>query len=165
MSSIEIPLGKNQFAIIDSDDLEFVMRYEWRFKTGHCNYAVTMGRNSTKLHNYIMNCPEGKVVDHRNGNGLDNRRDNLRICEHYQNVWNQKKAKNTKNRFKGVQKRGKKWSASISCRNKRYQLGVFDTEAEAAIAYNDKAKELHGDFSNINKIGSAQYLSSSYSIK
>lgn len=167
MSSIEIPIGGSKFTIIDKDDLEFVMRHKWHPQiTNGITYAYSRPNFSRKetlaLHRYIVGCPKGMVVDHKNGDTLDNRRDNLRVCTQKQNTRNRRKIKPTKDggRFKGVRtsRNGKKWYADIISDGKTYRLGVFNTERDAASAYNAKAKELHGEFAKLNVWPSSMIL-------
>jgi hypothetical protein len=153
MSTIEIPLTKGKYAVIDKDDLELVMRLKWRYQSDrkYKSGYVTSGDGFTRLHSYIMNCPPGLRVDHINGNGLDNRRSNLRICTRLENSKNKGVSYNkTSSRFKGVYKVGNRWRAFITSDAIKYNLSCFKTETEAAIAYNKKAKELHGEFARLN---------------
>lgn len=110
------------------------------------------GNKSAYLHRIIMNCPEGKQVDHINRNSLDNRRENLRICSRGENAKNRKKGKNNKSGYKGVcqDKKTKKWVANISFGGKQYYLGLFKTKEKAYEAYCKKAKQWHGEFANLN---------------
>lgn len=101
------------------------------------------------IHRFIMDCPEGMVVDHINGNQMDNRCNNLRICTRSQNNANQRGAKrNSKSGHKGVywHKAAQKWCAEVVHERKKYYLGVFKNKLDAVGAYNEKAKELHGEF-------------------
>ncbi|HEV3223889.1 MAG TPA: HNH endonuclease [Puia sp.] len=170
MSTIEIPLTKGKFAIIDFEDLEFVMRYKWHLGSRiRSQYAIKVlgkgdGKKYLRMHNYIMNCPNGKVVDHIDGDGLNNKKANLRICDDGQNKCNRKKSSTTKNRFKGAifRERNNRWICQITHKKKRYYVGEFKTEIEAAQAYNKKAKELFGDFSNLNDFGWSDGFGFSY---
>lgn len=108
------------------------------------------GKNTPILmHRFIMDCPKGKVVDHINGNQMDNRCKNLRICTQSQNNANQRGAKhNSVSGYKGVywHKSAKKWCAEVVHEHKKYYLGLFVNKLDAAEAYNIKAKELNGEF-------------------
>lgn len=103
------------------------------------------------LHRLITNAPKGLQVDHINGNRLDNRKINLRICSSSDNSKNRPK---NKGNYKGVylDKLRNKWIAQITKNYKCYHIGSFEKEIEAALAYNEKAKELHGEFAYLNKI-------------
>ena len=126
--------------------------YEWRNpKTG----KVDRRRRKTKLrlHRAILNPPKKMVVDHINGNGLDNRRENLRVCTVAENTKNQRLPANNKSGYKGVHKNykgDKRWSVNIMYKGKTRYVGRFDTPEEGARAYDAKAKELYGKFARLN---------------
>jgi len=114
-------------------------------------------QTSLHLHRLIMNTPKGMQTDHINGDPLDNRKENLRICTVAENAWNRGASKNNKSGFKGVKRCGGswyegtiKWMASINFEGKRMHLGVYDIPEEAARAYDAKAIELHGEFAQTN---------------
>ena len=104
------------------------------------------------IHRLIMDAPKGMDVDHINGNPLDNRKSNLRICTHAENQRNKGAYKNNTSGYKGVSwyKRDKKWIAGIKHNNKGIYIGLFEDKEEAARAYDKKAKELHGEFAYLN---------------
>ena len=85
-------------------------------------------------------------IDHINGNNADNKLSNLRLADKFQNAANRTIMKNNTSGFKGVAKSRKKWKAQINFKNETYKLGIFDTPELASLAYEKKAKELHGDF-------------------
>ena len=99
-----------------------------------------------------MNPPKGMVIDHINHNGLDNRRENLRICTNAENQRNRGKQKNNTSGYKGVdwRKDHKKWRARINKDNKTIHIGYYNIIEEAARAYDAKAKELHGKYAQLN---------------
>ena len=107
-----------------------------------------------RIHNLILDRPprEGKlVVDHINGNVLDNRKCNLRVCTHAENMRNTtKRRKGNTSGYTGVSKCGKRWAASIGYRGKDIYLGTFGNKEEAARARDLKAIELHGEFASLN---------------
>ena len=111
-------------------------------------------RRSTRLHRVIMNAPEGMVVDHINGNSLDNRKLNLRLCTETENKRNSPRHKNSKSAYKGVHwhKLCSKWIAHIGHNGKSIHLGYFTDPKLAAEAYNKKALELQGKFARLNVI-------------
>ena len=107
--------------------------------------------NRIYLHRYIARAPKGAQVDHINGNRLDNRSANLRVCTNAQNSRNKGPQKG---KYKGVHwsKTGKHWVAQITKNYKVRHLGCFKTAEAAALAYNEAAKELHGEYAYLNKI-------------
>ena len=155
---IEIPLTQGKVAIIDFDDYERVSHYKWyahKDKATFYAYANTKtecGESvKLKMHRLIMNASILKQVDHINGDGLDNRRSNLRLATQSQNNQNQRKTRG-KSRYKGVSLRcdGKKWCAQVKLNAKIHRLGSFNTEEDAARAYDKKARELFGEFARCN---------------
>lgn len=114
-------------------------------------YARRYSRKGIVLmHREIMNPPKGMVVDHINGNGLDNRRCNLRICTPAENVRNRRKVACGRSRFIGVFPRRDKWHAVVTHQRKTHFVGSFDDEVEAAKARDRLALELHGPFARLN---------------
>lgn len=101
------------------------------------------------MHSFIMSPPVGFIIDHKDHNGLNNQRSNLRICTYEQNQYNRKKCrKKCSSIYKGIywHKRDKKWIAKIRVNNERICIGYFNDEIEAARAYDIKAKELFREF-------------------
>ncbi|PWU04799.1 MAG: hypothetical protein C5B43_04135 [Verrucomicrobia bacterium] len=147
----KIILTKRLFSEIDDEDFERVSKYNWSFDGNGYAFRIEKGK-IIKLHRFIMNCPKGMEVDHIDGDGLDNRKSNLRICSHIKNTYNQKNRLNVNNTsgFKGVHKVRKKYRAYISYNHKRINLGYFKSAKEAAIAYNKAAIKFHKSFARIN---------------
>jgi hypothetical protein len=109
------------------------------------------------IHRLIMDAPKGMDIDHINGNPLDNRKSNLRICTRAENQSNRGPQKNNTSGYKGVSYKkpskswkAQKWRAQINCRGESICIGYFDTPEEAARAYDTKAKELHGEYAYLN---------------
>lgn len=104
-----------------------------------------------KLHRMVMNAPYGVQVDHINGDTLDNRRCNLRLCSHAENQHNKNSQAGT-SKYKGVYlyKRDKKWRAMIAKNKKNIHLGYFNDEIQAAHAYDEAARQLFGEFARLN---------------
>lgn len=142
-------------AIIDVEDIEKCKEYKWCLKGG---YVVThLNGKDICLHNFLLNTTpiHGKVgIDHKNHNALDNRKQNLRIATNQQNQANQGIKTNGSSKYKGVvwdKERGR-WRAGITYMGKNIFIGRFRSEKEAAQEYNLIAKEVHGDFANLNSI-------------
>lgn len=152
----------NKECIIDTEDYDKIKKFRWYILhniKGHSFYAITNIYKNKKrlgllLHRVIMSPPKEVLIDHVNHNGLDNRKNNLRLCTHQENSRNCKKYKSNKNIFKGVRQRNelKKWQARLKFNDKTIHLGSFDDPIQAAKAYNEKAKELFGEFSCLNEI-------------
>lgn len=107
------------------------------------------------LHRYITNTPKGMEVDHINGNGLDNRKVNLRICTRAENGRNRKMSIKNKSGYHGVhfantENRKKRWTAMIRFGGKKRYIGRYFTVEEAARAYDEKAKIYHGEYATLN---------------
>jgi hypothetical protein len=158
-----IPLTQGQFTIVDDEDYEKLAKYRWLAvrsgRTFYAERAVKLWKGNRKrffnvrMHRQLLNVPEGKIVDHINHNGLDNRRANLRIVTIEQNTWNKrKKSGNCSSRYKGVswQKSSGRWKAIIVYRGKWIFIGYFDDEVLAAKAYDAKAQELFGEYAALN---------------
>jgi hypothetical protein len=142
--------------LFDAEDAELITPHRWaRAKSSrYTEYALTTIRtrspNTISMHRLLLQPGPGFVVDHINGNGLDNRRVNLRICTHAQNMCNRRKTASASSKWVGVNriKRTGKWQAKVG---KQY-LGVFENELDAARAYNAKAIEVFGDFVRLNEV-------------
>ncbi len=149
----EIPLTKGMVAIVDDGDVAILNPYSWcaSYRRGGIWYASGLvDGKRMDMHRFLMNAPNG-WVDHRNHDGLDNRRANLRIATPSQNIANSRKhGTTTSSRYKGVSlfKRTGQWTAQIG-KPKRH-LGYFATEESAALAYDRAAIEVWGEFANPN---------------
>ena len=139
--------------LVDEDDFIFLSRYKWKIShTGKKYYAVTTLSGGQRMHRIIMKAKEGQIIDHINGNGLDNRKENLRFCTNAENIRNKGLTKRNKTGFKGVYwcDTSKKFISSITFENKQRKIGSFDCPFKAARAYDSEAIKLHGEFANIN---------------
>lgn len=156
----EIPLTQGQVAIVDDEDHEWLSQYKWCCARRRAARGVSNGKGSSRMHfmhNYIMSPPPGYVVDHINGDGLDNRRSNLRICTQAENLRNRGKFRGKRaSIYKGVSRSPKSrinpWVATIKIDGKIIRLGSFPTENDAALAYNEAALRYHGKFARLNTI-------------
>lgn len=152
----ELPLSQGKFALVDDGDFNWLNQWKWTAKEGvHTWYAyrsVWRPRINIQLHRFIMNAPAGIDVDHKNLDGLDNQRHNLRLATDLQNNTNRIKRGGCSSRFKGVYyfaKRGK-WIAQIRNTKGPRHLGCFVEEEDAARAYDAMAIELFGEFAVLN---------------
>lgn len=154
--TIRIPLTKGLEATIDADSLPEVWGRAWcAYPTRQGFYAQGSQTEDSKkrefMHRVIMDAKPGEQVDHKNHDGLDNRRCNLRIATGSQNGANQRKTRGS-SRYKGVsrQVRASKWQASIRLDSRSKHLGLFESEEDAAIAYDEAALAQWGDFAHLN---------------
>lgn len=142
--------------IVSRDDVEFLRQFKWRLLHAWTAYAqTTINGRVTTMHQLLMNPPDGRYVDHVNGNGLDNRRSNLRLVTNQQNQANSTKRAAASSKHKGVSwsKTKKKWRAYI-CPNKKYiHLGYFTSEEDAASAYDRAAEQIFGEYARTNSPG------------
>jgi hypothetical protein len=149
-----IPLTQGKFAIVDAEDFDWLNQYQWyACKCKSTYYAARVERGKTiRMHREIMRAPKGVLVDHINHTGLDNRKSNLRLCTNAQNCYNQRPSARGTSRYKGVSwhKCSRKWSARVRCDGKFNNLGDYKDEMAAAMAYDDKAVELFGEFAYLN---------------
>ena len=157
----EVPLTRGYVALVDDEDYERVVAAgPWCAEQHpHTLYASRPKGTPRRMHGLILNASAGLQIDHINGDGLDNRRDNLRICNKAQNQLNVPKetrttygGQQTSSRFKGVcwDKTRRLWQAGIGFGNRRRALGRFGSEEEAARAYDAAAVHLFGPYARTN---------------
>lgn len=147
-----IPLNKGFFVIVDQADYEKLVQYNWSVKISPA-YAVRIeNRKTIYMHNQIMQPQPGFIIDHKDHEGLNNTRTNLRLATKSQNCCNQKKKEGCSSKYKGVyfNKALGKWGAAIKFRREKIFLGYFDNEIEAAKAYDEAARALHKEFAVLN---------------
>jgi hypothetical protein len=158
----EIKLTQGKVALVDDEDYEYLNQFNWcAIKCGGLFYARRHENNNGKyrkvfMHRFILDAPVGYEVDHINHNGLDNQRNNIRICTISQNRSNAQSRGSSV--YLGVcimkiKYKNKTYSyitAHIAKNKKSKHLGVFKTEEEAALAYDNAAREYHGEFANLN---------------
>lgn len=151
----KIRLTKGAVALVDEKDFEVLTRWRWCLANGRAARSVHLGRPNGKkksktvlMHREIMNPPDGLEVDHKNRDPLDNRRENLRLVTHSQNMFNTSPRSGLrKSKFPGVRKRHGHWSAQMQKANKKVHIGTFDTEELAHIAVVEWSLKNHGEFS------------------
>lgn len=150
-----VPLTRGHFAKVDAEDIPVVEGRLWRaakWRSGW--YAVrSVNRSTIPMHRAIMHPLEVMVVDHINGNGLDNRRDNLRIATASQNLMNRRGAQaGNRSGYIGVHwhKATGKWRAAVKTAGASVDVGFFEDKEAAAHARDSAAIEMHGEFASLN---------------
>ena len=164
-----IPLTQGKVAIVDDEDYGVLSQFKWFAQTNHKGdiwYArryvyrgIMNGKVKLELvsmHRQILGLQKGDKTegDHQNGDGLDNRRENLRRGTGTQNRWNRHRRSQFSSRYKGVKwsaSKGK-WEVNIGYNTRRIYLGAFSDEAWAAVIYNLAAIIYHGEFASLNDL-------------
>lgn len=155
--SKQIPVSGTKAAIVDDVDFELVSKYVWHLDTHKgTKYARTnIRRKKVRMHRLIMGCRSDELVDHVDGDGLNNTRSNLRLCNKIDNGRNSfKRRSDRSSTYKGVSriKKTGKWRSYIKLGDKQKHLGHFNTEKEAAKAYNQAASLHYGKFAKLNRV-------------
>jgi hypothetical protein len=157
----EIKLTQGKVALVSDDDYLFLSGFKWKAqKARKTFYAVRQewagnGKyNTVLMHREILNAHKGFQVDHKDFNGLNNQRCNIRLCSHTENLRNHNKQVNGSSRYKGVyfDKRDRLWIASLTISRKRLSLGRFKFEDDAGKAYDCAARKYFGEFARLNFI-------------
>jgi len=161
MKRIELTQGK--IALVDDCDFDTISKYKWYAvhykKIWYAERMSTLpsGRRCTiRMHRQILGLSykDGNYVDHINHNGLDNRKNNLRICTQTYNCYNKRHQESKSSSFQGVSwcNKRRRWRACITYKNKQKFLGYFDVEKDAAEAYNIAAEKCFGAFASLNQL-------------
>jgi hypothetical protein len=155
----EIALTKDKIALIDDEDFEKINNFTWHWSGDPINperAGYAMSANNIAMHRLILNLGKNDPhVDHKDGNGLDNRRNNLRLATRSQNGANKRKNRNKVSKFKGVSpcsSNKTKWRATIKVNKKTISLGTYLIEEMAAYAYDLAAKKYFGEFALVNNV-------------
>lgn len=152
-----LPLTQGLFAIVDADDYDALARFNWYAAKDHRTFyagrgiRLPSGRwSSITMHRTLM--PGHKYIDHINGNGLDNRRSNLRPATHAENMRNRRMGRNNTSGYVGVRWRPEKgrWETRIQVDGRKLRVGMYATAEEAARARDAAALEHHGPFARLN---------------
>lgn len=148
------PLTLGAIHIFDVQDMALAGRWRWSCSDRKARAAIRRDHRSGRkeyFHRAIIQPAEGYVVDHINGNQSDNRRSNLRVCTNQENTWNRRKRVDSSQRYKGVYKAFNRWRFSLATNGKAYS-GSYETEEEAAAAYNEVALRVFGEFARLNAV-------------
>lgn len=169
----KIKVGLSNFAIVDDSDYQRVSSFNWCIHAdGYAINKIPIGPSpkngrenrsvDTLMHRLILGAKKGEIVDHINGNRLDNRKENLRLVNRFQHRWNSGKRSDNASGYVGVHKyssgyRPNPWVAQITYKKKKMHLGYFKTPEEASRVYQEKAIEFFGEYkrsvdSNISKL-------------
>ena len=147
--------GAGKYAIVDNEDFDRLNQYSWHLYKGvyaRTNVYEDGKPVGIKMHRLVMKAKKGEYLDHINGNGLDNRKSNLRFCTVSQNQCNRGPTRANSSGYKGVKFFGKSWVATIKHKGKMIHLGYYKDKTEAAKAYNKVAKKYHGKFAKLNRV-------------
>lgn len=154
-SLTRVPLPHGMFTIVDTADAHLVTGgHRWRVNSH--GYAIRGGGRAripaVSMHRLILCAPKGSEVDHINGDKLDNRRSNLRLCAHAENLRNSAPYRNNTSGFKGVtwHTQSCKWRATIKVNYRQISLGLYASAIEAAHAYDEAARAHFGPYARIN---------------
>ena len=153
-----IPITQGRSVQVDDSDFQQLSQYKWSlFKVKDLEYAKTkINGNTVMIHRMIMGCSKGDgiLIDHRDHNGLNCQRYNIREVTQAQNMYNRRKIKKSRSIYKGLyhENRLNHWVARIKMNGKFIYLGKFSNETDAAIAYNIAAITYYGEFASLNPI-------------
>lgn len=151
----EILLTQGKVAIVDDEDYDRLMGHSWHYRHSHRQgYGYAVSKERVPMQVMIMSPFPGLIVDHIDGNTLDNRKRNLRVCTKGENRLNSRIQTNNTSGYKGVywMKSHGCWHARITVHKKRFFLGAFQEKEHAARAYNEAAKIHFGEFARLNDV-------------
>lgn len=154
----EIQLTRGKVALVDDEDYERVSQVHWCLDKGvNTFYARTYKRIgkkkiSIRMHRLILNAPKGMEVDHKDGNGLNNQKENIRLCTHAENQQNKQTQKNNTSGYIGVQwsEDKKRWVVYLTVNKKQKYFGSFRDKVEAAKAHDKATLKYRGEFAFLN---------------
>lgn len=146
--------GVKKCVKVDADVLAKAVRRSWHMHQGYPAATVGSGKRAYKLylHRFVTSAKAGTIIDHKNGDHLDNRRANLRLASKGENTINTGKLSTNGSGFKGVSKRGRKYRAFVHKDGATIYLGSFSSAKAAACAYNAGAKKHFGKFAKLNRV-------------
>lgn len=150
----EVYLATGEAVLVDQTDFRRVAQHRWFFRGGYAVGSRINGIKTLGMHRFILLAPSGVCVDHINGDRLDNRRENIRLCNYAQNSMNKKSSLTSLSKYKGVHFDivRDKWRAQIYINGKNRHIGYFDDELSAAQSYNNRAIEEFGVWARTNHV-------------
>lgn len=157
----KIPLRPGVVAIVDEEDFERINAHKWclLFSEGkgyatRKSPAVNGNRKTIRMHREVLKAPDGVIVDHINGDGLDNRKTNLRLCDLSQNGANRRHHRKALSGYKGVSwnKAAETWHVMVRYKGQLIPLGTYGDLKEAIAVYNRAVTDLHGEFAALNEL-------------
>ena len=152
----KLKLTNGKYTLIDSEVHKSISAFSWNCsRNGYACRTAKIGNKWTRvyMHRELARTPKGMSTDHINGNRLDNRKKNLRVCTHSENCKNRGNRIDNKTGYKGVFPYGNgRFRVKIKLDGKMLHVGLYDTADEAARAYNRKAKELFGKYARLNEV-------------
>jgi len=152
----EIILSRGKIGLVSDEDYELVSQYKWsalHTKDGNWYAVCMMEGKYIYLHRWLLDAPKGQRIDHKDRNGLNNQRDNLRFCTPSQNNMNRISQVNKRiGIYKGVYRYGNLWNARVQLNYESISAGNYETQEEAGIAYNHLARKHFGEFALYNDI-------------
>ena len=153
----EIQLTQGKVAIVDDDMFDYLNQWKWYANNNYVGRSITVSKNKQKhilIHRFIMKPDKGMLIDHLDGNPLNNQKNNLRICTHSDNMRNCKISIKNTSGYKGVSfvKKKNKYKSAIKFNKRKIYLGYYIDPIDAARAYNTAAIKYFGEFAHLNKI-------------
>lgn len=160
----EIKAGSGRAAFVDDSDFDLVNSHNWQSHSHRRTFVVHRKRKMTDpqdlpkkiyLHRFILNAKKGQIIDHKDGNSLNNQKSNLRFCTNAENARNSRSRIGATSRFLGVSKHRTnraKWVAQYQEYGKSYHIGIYESEVEAALAYNVAASFAFREFARLNVV-------------
>lgn len=151
---VNSPKYGQKIILIDSEDYELVSKYGWHLRKdthtfyAHTNINLKYGRSVLLLHRLILGAKKGEMIDHKDGNGLNCTRSNIRFCTPHENALNRNIKSNSLG-FRNIIKRNNKFMVRISNGKKRFSVGTFDSLQQAIDKYNLEAKKYYGEFAKL----------------